>query len=138
MATTIYTDIAKNVDIVARKSDSFVLKLTITDSANAAFNLTNYTAKFYIKDSNNVLVAGATSGSSGESTLQDDDDSIHGISVDGGTGALDTTGILYVTIQSDLMGIDKGTYKYDLELTSNSSIVTTWMYGKIKIVEDVS
>lgn len=138
MATTIYTDIAKNVDIVSRKSDSFVLKLTITDSANAAFNLTNYNAKFYIKDSSNTIVAGAQTSTSSNDKIQDDDSPIHGISVDGSTGALDATGILYVTIQSGLMGIDKGTYKYDLELTSSSSIVTTWMYGKIKIVEDVS
>ena len=69
MATTIYTDIAKNVDVIARKSDTFVLKLTITDSAGDAFNLTSYSAKFYIKNASDVLVAGATSGSSGEATL---------------------------------------------------------------------
>jgi hypothetical protein len=137
MATTIHTDIAKNIDIVSRKGDTFVLKLTIKDSANALIDLSSYTAKFFIKNSSGVLVAGATSGSSSNVLLQDDDTTIHGISSNATTGALDATGVLYITIQSDLMTINKGTYKYDLELTSNS-IVTTWMFGKIKIVDDVS
>jgi len=137
MATTIHTDIAKNIDIVSRKGDTFVLKLTIKDSANALIDLTSYTAKFFIKNSSNVLVAGAISGSSSNALLQDDDTTIHGISSNSTTGALDATGVLYITIQSGLMTINKGNYKYDLELTS-STIVTTWMFGKIKIVDDVS
>jgi hypothetical protein len=43
MATTIRTDISSKVDIVARKDDTFQLKLNITNSDGTAFDLSNHT-----------------------------------------------------------------------------------------------
>ena len=60
MATTVTTDISSTVDIIARKDDTFQLKLNITSSDGSAFNLTDAGVIFVHigKDITNSIPAG--------------------------------------------------------------------------------
>lgn len=118
MATQINLDTASRVDVTCRKGDSFELKFTFTDDAGAAIDLTSYTWKMDVKETD----------TSSSDIIADGDFSYSGTSA----------GVLTITATAATMaGAAGGLYVYDLQST-NSGTVKTWVYGIFKINEDVS
>lgn len=118
MANKINLDAAKRVDITCRKGDTFVLDLAFTDSAGAAFDLTNYSWKLDVKETDTTA-----SDIIPETVF---------------TYAGDVDGNLKVTADaSDMANVDGGLYVYDLQSTA-SGVVTTWIYGVFQVNEDIS
>ena len=118
MATQINLDTSTRVDITCRKGDTFSLEFTFKDSAGVAINLTGYTWKMDVKE---------TDTSSGDIIA----DSSFTYS---GTAA----GLLTVTATAATMaGVTGGLYVYDLQSTTGGA-VKTWIYGLFTINEDIS
>jgi hypothetical protein len=143
MATTIRTDISSKVDIVARKDDTFQLKLNITKSDGTALNLTDASALFTVRSlDNSSFLMGAESGTNNgahSGQIQDDNDTPKGISSDGSTGALGADGVLVVHIaQSITNGISAGVYLYGLQITQSNNLSQTFLSGKFTLNEDIT
>jgi hypothetical protein len=139
MATTIRTDISSTVDIIARKDDTFQLKLNITTSDGSAFDLTGAGVIFSVRTLDNKLHRiGAQTGSSTNTSIQDDDSNPKGISSDGGTTALTTDGIMFVHIGKDITNSQAaGTYLYGLQITTGS-LAQTFLTGKFTLKDDIT
>lgn len=118
MATQINLDNASRVDITCRKGDTFKLEFTFTDDDGDAIDLTSYTWKMDVKE---------TDTSSGD-IIGDGSFTYTGTAL----GKL-TVGATAATMS----GVSGGLYVYDLQST-NSGVVKTWVYGIFKINEDVS
>ena len=146
MAETLKADIAKEVDITARRNDSFQINLEVKDS-NGLMNLSgsragsypNYQAKmsiinvsgervlsvysYYWKDI--IPTAGSahpenTDGdSSTESHYSGTSDSIEGIDLNSQTGSAGTQA--RITIPHAYMDFQSGEYKYDLQIRKQTS-----------------
>jgi hypothetical protein len=118
MATQINLDTSTRVDITCRKGDTFKLELTFTDSDGTAIDISGYSWKMDVKE---------TDTSSGD-IIADDSFTYSGAS----------NGKLTITSDAPTMaGVSGGLYVYDLQST-NSGEVKTWVYGIFKINEDVS
>jgi len=118
MATQINLDNSTRVDITCRKGDTFSLELTFTNDAGTAIDLSSYTWKMDVKE---------TDTSSGDIIA---DDSF--------TYAGNSDGELTITATAATMAaVSGGIYVYDLQSTS-SGVVKTWVYGVFKINEDIS
>jgi len=118
MATQINLDNSTRVDITCRKGDTFKLELTFTDDTNTAIDLSSYTWKMDVKETD----------TSSSDVISDTDFDYTGTS----------QGVLTITASSTVMsGIDGGIYVYDLQST-NMGTVSTWVYGVFKVNEDVS
>ena len=141
MATTIRTDISSKIDIVARKDDTFQLKLNITNSDGTAFDLSNHTAEFTVRslDNSNFLM-GAASDPRVSNQVQDSENTPKGISSDGNTADLGSNGILVVYISKTITnGISSGVYLYGLQITgpAPASLAQTFLSGKFTLNEDI-
>ncbi len=119
MATQINLDNASRVDVTCRRGDTFTLEFTFSDDAGAALDLTSYTWKMDVKE---------TDTSSGD-IIADGDFDYNG----------NAQGVLTITATAATMaGAAGGLYVYDLQSTDNGGAVKTWVYGIFKINEDVS
>jgi len=57
MATNISSDVSSNVNITARKGDSFYLKIEVTNSDGTAYSFSDYTdMQFQIFNSNKTVI----------------------------------------------------------------------------------
>ena len=139
MATTVTTDISSTVDIIARKDDTFQLKLNITSSDGSAFNLTGADVIFSVRSlDNKTHKIGAETGNSSNTLIQDDITSPKGISSDGGTTALTTDGIMFVHIGKTITNsIPAGTYLYGLQITTGGTS-QTFLTGKFILKDDIT
>ena len=118
MAALINLDTAQRVDITCRKGDSFRLELTFKDDAGAVINLTGYTWKLDVRETDTSVSA----------IIEDDSFTYNGTNL----------GVLTITAPPATMaGIDGGLYVYDLQST-NAGAVKTWLYGIFKVNEDVT
>ena len=145
MATTIRTDISSKIDIVARKDDTFQLKLNITKSDGTALDLTGATAEFSVRTLDNATFKiGAKSGTESITNTQTDNgstagsgSSIRGISSDGSTGTLGADGVLVVHMSKGLTNtIAAGVYLYGLQIKIGS-LSQTFLSGKFTLNEDI-
>ena len=119
MAYKIKLDAARRVDIECRKGDTFVLNLNFTDAAGDAIDLSLYTWRMDVKDSDNSV----------SDIIPETDFSYTG----------DVDGNLEITATSSAMSVvDGGLYVYDLESTDGLGKVTTWLYGVFQVNEDIS
>lgn len=142
MATKVSSDISTNVDITARKNDSFYLQATITNSDSTPFDLTGfYTIIFSIKNSNNVEVKRfyRTGSASADTT-----EVLKAASISYGTP---TEGVITINVPSTTtvdsgdnagtynnMNILVGSYPYTLKITSTTETHTV-LHGKFKVVD---
>ena len=126
MATSINLDIASRVDITCRRGDTFVLELTFKDEAGDAIDLSSgYEWMMQVRESDTSTSA-VLDGDSNDDNANDF----------GFTGT--NAGVLTITASAAVMAnIDGGIYVYDLQ-SAQGAVVTTWMYGKFTINEDVS
>lgn len=126
MATSINLDIASRVDIVCRRGDTFVLELTFKDEAGVVIDLSSgYNWMMQVRETDTSTSA-ALDGDSNDDSANDF----------GFTGT--NAGVLTITASAAVMaGIAGGVYVYDLQ-SAQGAVVTTWMYGKFTVNEDVS
>lgn len=118
MATQINLDTSTRVDITCRKGDTFKIEFTFNDDNGDPIDLTNYTWKMDVKE---------TDTSSGD--IIADNSFVYSGNVNG---------VLTITAASSVMSnVNGGIYVYDLQST-NSGEVKTWIYGIFKVNEDVS
>jgi hypothetical protein len=112
-------DVARRLDIICRKGDTFSLVINVTDSAGDAVDLTTYSDfRMEVRETD----------TSASTVIADSDVTITGTS----------GGVLTVTITNTIMeGVDGGLYAYDLE-TIKSGVVQTWLTGVLKVNEDVT
>ena len=124
---------------MARKDDTFQLKLNITKSDGTALDLTGASAVFSVRTlDNKTHKIGAETGSSSNTLIQDDVTSPRGISSDGGTTALTTDGIMFVHIGKDITNsIPAGTYLYGLQITTGGTS-QTFLTGKFILKDDIT
>jgi hypothetical protein len=118
MATTINLDNATRVDITCRRGDTFKLEFTFTDDDGDAIDLSSYSWKMDVKE---------TDTSSGD-IIGDDSFTYTG----------NSSGKLVIEATATVMaGVAGGIYVYDLQ-SDNAGTIKTWVYGLFKINEDVS
>tara|TARA_Y100000592_G_scaffold23948_1_gene37377 strand:+ start:11094 stop:11456 length:363 start_codon:yes stop_codon:yes gene_type:complete len=110
-------DVAQRLDITCRKGDTFNLVINVSDSSGNAVDLSTYTFKMEIRDTD----------VSATSRVANTD-----ITKSGTAG-----GVLTITIPAATMEKDAGLYVYDLE-TTKGGVVQTWLTGVLTIVEDVT
>ena len=111
-------DVAKRLDITCRKGDTFNLVINVTDSAGTAVNLSTYSFKMQVKETD----------TSSTNVISNDDITITGTAA----------GVLTVTIPSTVMtSVSSGLYAYDLQ-TINAGVTQTWLTGVLKVNEDVT
>ena len=126
MATSINLDIASRVDITCRRGDTFVLELTFKDEDGVAIDLSSgYNWMMQVRETDTSTSA-TLDGDSNDENAND-----FGF---GGTNA----GVLTITSSASVMAaISGGVYVYDLQ-SAQRAVVSTWMYGKFTVNEDVS
>jgi hypothetical protein len=118
MATTINLDNSTRVDITCRRGDTFTLEFTFSGDDGSALDLTTYTWKMDVKE---------TDTSSGD-IIADNSFTYSGTA----------QGVLTITATAATMASAVGgLYVYDLQSTQ-AGAVKTWVYGLFKINEDVS
>ena len=111
-------DVAKRLDITCRKGDTFNLVINVTDSAGTAVDLSTYSFKMQVKETD----------TSSTNVISNDDITITGTAAGG----------LTVTIPSTVMtSVSGGLYVYDLQ-TINAGVTQTWLTGVLKVNEDVT
>lgn len=116
--TSVNLDTAQRVDITCRKGDTFNLELTFKDPDGVGLDLSAYTWKLDVRETDTSSTA----------IIEDDAFSYTGLS----TGVL-TIGAPAVTMAA----IEGGIYVYDLQ-SSSAGVVKTWIYGIFKVNEDVT
>jgi len=140
MATKISSDISTNIDITARKNDSFYLQATVTNSNNSAFDLTNYsTIEFIIKNRNNSLVKVFSKGGNAAT----DTTEVNKVATITDTG---TSGVITINVKAsttttntpsvtfDNMNIQAGNYEYSCKIESSTETHTI-LHGKFKVID---
>ena len=111
-------DVAKRLDITCRKGDTFNLVINVTDSAGTAVDLSTYSFKMQVKETD----------TSSTNVISNDDITITGTAA----------GVLTVNIPSTVMtSVSSGLYAYDLQ-TINAGVTQTWLTGVLKVNEDVT
>lgn len=111
-------DVAKRLDITCRKGDTFNLVINVTDSAGTAVDLSTYSFKMQVKETD----------TSSTNVISNDDITITGTAA----------GVLTVNIPSTVMtSVSGGLYAYDLQ-TINAGVTQTWLTGVLKVNEDVT
>lgn len=127
MALTINLDTAQRLDITCRKGDSFNLELTFTDDSGTAIDLSAYSFKMDVRESDTA-----------SGTILNDTNFTYTVSGD-------SSNTLTVAAPGSTMeAVDGGMYVYDIQSDSdgddNSSTGTikTWLYGIFKVNEDIT
>lgn len=139
MATKISSDISTNVDITARKSDSFFLEVSITNEDSSIFDLTDFSAmSFEIKNSNNNIIKSFISGGAINNTTEGSKpqtitkNETLGKIIINVPAFTTTTGVHGKTY--DNMNLPVGSYAYTLVIQSATD-VNTILHGKFKSVD---
>ena len=118
MSSVVNLDTSKRLDIVCRKGDTFTLEITFTDSDGQPLDLTSYSWKIDVRETDTSNVA----------IIEDDYFSY----------SANESGTLTISINASIMStIDGGIYVYDLQ-SSNAGAVKTWLYGIFKVNEDIT
>tara|TARA_R110000744_G_scaffold52468_1_gene112403 strand:- start:984 stop:1412 length:429 start_codon:yes stop_codon:yes gene_type:complete len=141
MANKISSDISTNIDITARKGDSFYLEAQVNNTDGTSFDLTEYTDMTMLVITNtgkSVLTLNSGTVSSGNANFTKI------IKPGSVTSSAPTTGKILISL--DFLTVDTvngetyhntdipvGTYKYTLHI-SNSINKHTILNGKFKIV----
>jgi hypothetical protein len=129
MAQQITSDIATEVDITARKSDSFYLKLTLTKEDGSVYDFSAYElAEMTIKNSSGSELRIFTTAGSGSLPTVHSTINVNNANL----------GILIIDVAGGNMSIPQSIYSYKLTITDTTPVVNqkiTLMYGKFKVTD---
>lgn len=110
-------DNAQRVDIICRKGDTFSIEIDFYDANNDPINLTGYTWKMEVSESD-----------TSPTPILDSNDFVYNGN---------SSGKLYVTATATTMlTINGGMYIYGLQ-SNDAGTVKTWLYGLFTVNEDV-
>lgn len=137
MATQVSSDISTNINITARKNDSFYLEATLTNDDDTVFDLTSYTSVVLeIKKSSGTLVKTITNAGTASSDTTEilksqtiTKDTTNGIIKIDVPYTTNVSGTVYTN-----MNLLVGSYDYTLKISSSTELHTV-MHGKFKIVD---
>ena len=116
-ASTVNLNTAAQVNICARRGDTFVLEVNVSDKDGQRIDLTNYTFKMEVREYDNGPLVISSSNISLVGTDQ---------------------GVLTITITAANMLVDAGTYVYGVQATLVAdSTVSTWLYGTFEVIQDI-
>ena len=167
MATTLNTDVAVNLDITARRNDTFKMLLTVKDAAGAVVTFPassggdgpSYQGKMTIVNSSGDKVISffsdywtdlqkhASSYTDNHPTDRFPEANQEGFYTGGATtGAAiyfhPTTGVVTVNVPYNNIDFQSGEYSYDFQVykyPSGGSIeYITWLYGKFTLRADIT
>ena len=153
MAKAINLDTSQRVDITCRKGDTFDLSLTLKDNASTPASVVadNDTFKMEVRttdeggdpyaDSEATIILSTEDTDNSDTKQIVLKDSAGTNMTSSSVGLADADGVVRFTVSSSNMAsTSAGLYVYDIEMTdeSESSKVTTLIYGTFKINEDVS
>ena len=137
MATQVSSDISTNINITARKNDSFYLEATLTNDDDTVFDLTSYSSVVLeIKKSSGTLVKTITNAGTASSDTTEiiksqtiTKDTTNGIIKIDVPYTTNVSGTVYTN-----MNLLVGSYDYTLKISSSTELHTV-MHGKFKIVD---
>lgn len=114
---TVNLDNAQRVDIICRKGDTFSIEVDFYDASNQPINLTTYTWKMEVSESD----------TSASPVLDSTAFSYSG----------NSTGTLFVTAPAaTMLTIPAGLYVYGLQ-SNVAGVIKTWLLGLFTVNEDV-
>ncbi|HAG28915.1 MAG TPA: hypothetical protein DCL39_05620 [Alteromonas macleodii] len=130
MASNINLDTSQRVDITCRKGDTFSLRLTVTDADDVANFENGHIFRMEVRDSDtgDPVANTADPAVNFTITVTADDDDVTAKYVD-------------LTLSADTMKtMPSGLYVYDVEQKTDDStpVVSTLIYGTLKINEDIT
>ena len=139
MSQTVNLDVAKRVDIICRKNDTFELVLTIKDNTGASSVAAVDGFKMQVRtddeDTGTPLMNGVLVENSGSGSTTSGTDGNIVITTNA------TAGTATFKCIADDMDLASGLYVYDiqhLDYDATNPKTTTLIYGTFKIVEDVT
>ena len=139
MSQTVNLDVAKRVDIICRKNDTFELVLTIKDNTDASSVAAADGFKMQVRtddeDTGTPLMNGVLVENSGNGSTTSGTDGNIVITTNA------TAGTATFKCIADDMDLASGLYVYDiqhLDYDATNPKTTTLIYGTFKIVEDVT
>jgi len=123
MPNLVNLDISTRLDITCRKGDTFNLNITVNDSSGVALDLTLYSFKMEVRETDTTEASTVIPNGGSGFVLA-------GTSL----GALSSQ-----VLAANMAAIAAGMYVYDLEATKTSTgVVTTWFYGLFTVNEDIA
>jgi|LauGreDrversion4_2_1035121.scaffolds.fasta_scaffold1062284_2 hypothetical protein len=142
MSNVVNLDVAKRVDIICRKGDTFKLEIDLkaADGTQVAQGAYNFNMEVRAYDYANTDYDSPNSGAgdtSAEIILSTKDDA------NGNKKIAYTTSlgkVIFNVPNTKMKSVAAGLYVYDIEAisTANSEESQTWLYGTFKINEDIS
>lgn len=128
MASTINLDTSQRVDIICRKGDTFSLRLTLTDSEDAATFASGDTFLMEVRDSDTGSLIANTADPAVNFQIEVDAD-----------GEDEAAKYVDFTLSAATMKtMPSGLYVYDIEHETSTGVIVTLIYGTVKVNEDIS
>lgn len=137
MATKINLDTSERVDITCRKGDTFSLRLNITnDDGTVGFAANDvFLMEVRNSDTGNLVTNGVSNFSA---SVTADDNSAGGVNDGAGNTNTSLKYIDFTIAHTVMKTMPSGLYAYDIEQKSATGVVTTLIYGTVRVIEDVS
>jgi hypothetical protein len=129
--TKIKTDISQKVDIEARRGDSFNVVINVKDAAGTAYDFSGYDGFMEIRGENDSFILGFTTLDQTALTAGSYSSTYKPESI------VFETGKITLTQYATNMEFAVGTYSYDFQI-KDSNNVQTWLYGRFKLIDDVT
>lgn len=115
------SNIAAVLNIIHKRGDTFTRELTVNRNGDP-MDLDGYSARMDIRSENGKGSAVLTISTEDYITVLGENNNV-----------------LKITVPAELMEFPAAnTYKYDIELTSPSGIVQTWIEGMFRLVQDIT
>jgi hypothetical protein len=135
MSNVINLDVAKRVDIICRKGDTFKLEIDLKDSTGAAVPSNAYTFKMEVRTAD---YANAVYSDSDATIVLSTEDAESG-ATKRITSSTAVGKVTFGVTNTIMKTVSSGMYVYDIEAISVSGGESqTWLYGTFKVNEDIS
>jgi hypothetical protein len=137
MSNVINLDVAKRVDIICRKGDTFKLEIDLKDSTGAAVPSNAYTFKMEVRTADYANTAYSPNGDTDQTIILSTEDLVSPLSKT--IIPIASTGkVVFNVVSSIMRTVPAGMYVYDIEAISTLGESQTWLYGTFKVNEDIS
>jgi hypothetical protein len=141
MSNVVNLDVAKRVDIICRKGDTFKLEIDLTaaDGTPVPVNSYNYHMEVRVADYSNTGYDSPSAGSGDTNTdiilsTKDDANGTKLITYQQSVGK-----VIFKVSNTNMKLVTAGLYVYDIEaIATANSESQTWMYGTFKVNEDIT
>lgn len=138
-------DVAQTLNITCRRGDSFILDITVTNSAGGALDVSGYGGAFVVKDDAGVVQLSLFTNTVSDRTIDDTyNSSNHGL-ITMNYSSSNTNTIRFhaqPTTAGTTNNLVPGTYNYDFAVEyesgdSTTNAITTWLKGRFIVNADI-